>query len=364
MGASVIANARLTIDRRALASNYRLIRDRVAPARVGGVVKADGYGLGAVPVACTLISEGCQHLFVALLTEADALIPSIGSDVAVYVLNGLLPGTEARCANIGAIPALNSLDQILRWSALAKARGTVLPGMLQVDTGMSRMGLQPEELERLLASPELREGIELRFLISHLACADDPANPANAMQVTRFREIAARFPGVPCALDNSGGAFHAHTHFDLVRVGIALYGGAPNDSPNPMRAVVALETRIAQLRTIRTGAGVGYGLTFRASRESRIATIPVGYADGWPRRLGNRGAAYIGGIRAPIVGRVSMDSITLDVTDVPAAHLYSGAPVELIGPHQTLDQVAADADTLSYEILTQLSRRYERSILP
>lgn len=354
----------MTIDLGALAANYRLIRDRVAPAQAAGVVKADGYGLGAAIVARTLLDEGCRHLFVALPGEAEALMPVVRGRAAVYVLNGLLPGGEAHCAGIGAIPVLNSLDQIARWSAEARARGRVLPGVVQVDTGMSRMGLEPAEVDRLVADPALLDGIDLRFLISHLACADDPADAANAMQAARFADVAARFPGLPCALDNSGGTFLPRGHFDLVRAGIALYGGAPNDGPNPMNAVVSLEARIAQLRTIPAGAGVGYGLTFRADRETRIATIQVGYADGLPRQLGNRGAGWIGGVRAPIVGRVSMDSITLDVTDVPDALLHPGAAVELIGPHQSLDRLAADAGTISYEILTQLSRRYHREYFP
>ncbi|WP_044560087.1 alanine racemase [Azospirillum sp. B4] len=361
----MIAGASLTIDLESLAQNYRLIRARVAPAQVGGVVKADGYGLGALPVATTLIGQGCRHIFVALLAEAMALLPEIGDRASVYVLNGLLPGAEAACARAGAIPVLNSLDQVERWSAQGRADGSVLPAVLQVDTGMSRMGLPGDEVDRLLAAPGLLAAIDLRFLISHLACADDADDPANADQAARFQAIADRFPGVPRALDNSGGVFHERGHFDLVRAGIALYGGAPrHDAPNPMRPVVALEARIAQLRTVPPSTGVGYGLTFRTTRETRIATIPVGYADGWPRCLGNRGAAYIAGIRVPIVGRVSMDSITLDVTDVPETHLHPGAPVELIGPHQTIDQVAADAGTISYEILTQLSRRYERHYRP
>lgn len=360
----MITATRLTIDMEALAANYRLIRDRVAPAQAGGVVKADGYGLGAVTVARTLIAEGCAHLFVALFSEAEALLPHLTGKAAVYVLNGLLPGLDARCADLGAIPVLNSLDQIERWSAQALLRGETLPAILQVDTGMSRMGLPPDEVARLIATPSLLDGIELRFIISHLACADDPADPANAAQQARFGAIAAHFPGVPQALDNSGGTFHPRGHFDLVRAGIALYGGNPGTGPNPMQPVVGLEAPIAQLRIIPPGTGVGYGLTFHASRETRIATIPVGYADGWPRCLGNRGAAYVAGVRAPIVGRVSMDSITLDVTDVPAEYLYPGAPVELIGPHQSVDQVAADAGTISYEILTQLSRRYDRDYRP
>jgi alanine racemase len=360
----VTGGARLTIDFDALAANYRLLRRQVAPAQVAGVVKADGYGLGAAQVARTLMAEGCRHLFVALLGEARALMPELPSGIPLYVLNGLMPGAEAECAAIGAVPVLNSLDQIARWGALASARGEVLPGVLQVDTGMSRMGLPADEVEVLLADRALLAGIDLRLIMSHLACADEPADPANAEQARRFDEICAHFPEVPRALDNSGGAFLKRGHFDLVRAGIALYGGAPSHESNPMRAVVALEAGIAQLRTVPVGSGVGYGLTYRTERESRIATIPVGYADGWPRCLGNRGSAYVAGLRVPIVGRVSMDSITLDVTEVPSEHLYPGAPVELIGPHQTLDAVAADAGTISYEILTQLSRRYERECLP
>lgn len=357
------AGACLTIDLAALAANYRLIGEQVAPAAVGGVVKADGYGLGAVAVAQTLIGQGCRHLFVALQGEAEALSPHVGA-ASLYILNGLLPGGEADCATLGAIPVLNSFDQVERWAAQAAVAGRALPAVLQVDTGMSRLGLPANELEQLLARPELLARLDLRFLISHLACADDPADPANAAQVAAFRAVAARFPNTPLALDNSGGAFLPRGHFDLVRAGIALYGGAPRQGPNPMRGVVALGARIVQLRTVPAGAGVGYGLTFRAARQTRIATIAVGYADGWPRRLGNRGAAYIAGHRAPIAGRVSMDSMTLDVTGIADEHLYPGAPVELIGPHQSIDQVAADADTISYEILTQLSRRYERVYLP
>ncbi|WP_068091194.1 alanine racemase [Novosphingobium rosa] len=360
----MIGGARLTIDLEALAANYCLIRDAVAPAQVGGVVKANGYGLGASVVAPVLIAQGCRHIFVAVLGEAEALAPDLPSGINLYVLNGLMPGTEAHCAQLGAIPVLNSLDQIARWSAQAAVLGRRLPAVLQVDTGMSRMGLPADELESLLADPALLDGIEPKLLISHLACADAADDPANTLQAGRFHEIARRFPGLPLALDNSGGAFHAREHFDLVRAGIGLYGGAPHDGPNPMRPVIALDAAIAQLRTIPAGAGVGYGLTFHTERETRIATIPVGYADGLPRCLGNKGAAWIACVRAPIVGRVSMDSITLDVTDVPEAALYPGAPVELIGPHQSLDQLATDAGTISYEILTQLGRRYQRVLLP
>ncbi|MBB3957088.1 alanine racemase [Novosphingobium sediminicola] len=354
------AGAKLTIDWGALAANYRLLRHTVAPAQVGGVVKADGYGLGSALVADVLLAQGCRHLFVALLCEAQ---PLMAKGVPVYVLNGLLPGQEAECEALGAIPVLNSLDQARRWADLARALGRPLPAILQIDTGMSRMGMEAAEIDAYLADPAMAQWLDLGFLISHLACADEPEHPANADQAARFRTIAERFPGLPRALDNSGGCFLERGHFDLVRGGIALYGGAPKVGPNPMRPVVALESAIAQLRKVPKGAGVGYGMSFHTARESTIATIPVGYADGWPRSLSNRGAAWIAGHRAPIIGRVSMDSFTLDVTDVPGEHLYPGAPVELIGPHQTIDDVAADAGTISYEILTQLSRRHERQYI-
>lgn len=357
-------SARLTIDFDALAANYRILSRQVGPAQVAGVIKADGYGLGGGDVAKVLIGEGCRVFFVALLCEAAALRRSISTDVPIYVLNGLAPGTEADCVALGAVPVLNLLDQIARWSALATAREEVLSAALQVDTGMSRMGLPADEIDALLTAPSLLKGIELSLIMSHLACADQSDNPANDYQWRSFKAISTQFPDIPLAFDNSGGAFLERGHFNIVRAGIALYGGAPNDGPNPMRPVIALEAGIVQVRTIPAGTGVGYGLTFTTPRESRIATIPVGYADGWPRNLGNRGSVYVAGQRAPIVGRVSMDSMTVDVTDVPAEYLYPGAPVELIGHHQTLDTVACDAGTISYEILTQLGRRYDRVHLP
>lgn len=356
------AGAVLRIDLDALVDNYRLIQRRAAPAAVAGVVKANGYGLGAAPVAQALMQAGCRHFFVAHLSEAVTLKPVLRADMALFVLNGLQPGAEAECAILGAIPVLNALDQIDRWSATARSLGRTLPAALQVDSGMSRLGLPPEELETLVADRQRLKGIAVQLVMSHLACADDPHGDFNRHQLERFEAFARQFHGVPRSLDNSGGAFLERGHFDLVRAGIALYGGAPQNTPNPMQPVVSLEARIAQLRTVAAETAVGYGLTHRCDTPTRIATIPVGYADGWPRHLSNKGSAFIGGIRVPIVGRVSMDSITLDVTAVPDGLLYPGAPVELIGPHQSIDDVAADAGTISYEILTQLGSRYHREI--
>jgi alanine racemase len=267
---------------------------------------------------------------------------------------------------IGAVPILNSLAQIDGWAAMARVRGMTLPGVVQVDTGMSRLGLTGGELATLRDQPERLNDIDVQLVMSHLACADQPTDKVNADQRALFDIIARQFPGVPRSIDNSGGAFAPGIgHGDLVRAGIALYGGAPHGDagPNPMRAVITLDAYIMQLRQVPTGTGVGYGLTHRCTRPSRIATISVGYADGWPRHLSGRGHAYIGGVRVPIVGRISMDSMALDVTDLRDDLLYPGAPVELIGPHQTIDAVAAQADTISYEILTSLGHRYAREYL-
>lgn len=354
------AGAVLRVDLDALVANYRIIQQQVAPAAVAGVVKANGYGLGASIVARTLAQAGCRHFFVAHLGEAETLKPDLSPDAELYILNGLLPGAEMDCAAIGAMPVLNSIDQIARWSAQARRAGRPLPAAIQVDSGMARLGLPPEEVDMLMARPELLDGIDIRLVMSHLACADEPDAACNARQYEAFERLTTHFPGVPRSLDNSGGSFLPRGHYDVVRAGIALYGGAPQGKPNPMQPVVALEAKILQLRTVPAGAGVGYGMSHICPRETQVATIAVGYADGWPRHLSSRGATYIKGVRAPIIGRVSMDSITIDVTDVPDIPLYPGAPVELIGPNQSIDDVAADAGTISYEILTQLGDRYAR----
>ncbi|MPT47049.1 MAG: alanine racemase [Sphingobium sp.] len=369
------ASAVLHIDVSAIVANYRLIGQQVAPAQAAAVVKADCYGLGAATICPALERAGCRHFFVAHLAEAQALRPLLSADSALYILNGLVPGAEEECAAAGTngtgaaiIPVLNSPDQIDRWAAVASAltvgtSGRPLPAVLQIDSGMSRLGLQPHEIEDLLARPEPISGVDLRFIMSHFACADTPDAPSNQAQNDYFYRVAARFPALARSLDNSSGSFLPHhQHGDIVRPGIALYGGAVQvGQKTPMYAVARLTAKILQLRTIKSGTGVGYGLTYAAPEaETIIATIGVGYADGWPRALSNKGSAFINGIRVPIAGRVSMDSMTLDVTHVPAEHLHPGAPVELIGPHQSIDDVANDADTISYEILTQLSHRYWR----
>ncbi|MBB3771680.1 alanine racemase [Angulomicrobium tetraedrale] len=352
----------LTIDLGALAANYRALQARVGAARVAGVVKADAYGLGALRVAPALYAAGCRDFFVAHLSEARVLRPALGPDARLYVLNGLQPGAEPAAAEAGIVPVLNSLEQIERWSRLAGAQRRTLPALLQFDTGMSRLGLAPDEVEALIAAPARLEGVRVLHVMSHLASADEPDNAQNAAQLVEMQRFARAFPGVEMCFANSGGVFLGPDyHGTLVRPGIALYGGAPVAGiANPMAPVVRLEVRVIQTRAVPAGARVGYGGAHVTVGERRLATIAAGYADGVPRHLSDRGAAYLGATRLPMVGRVSMDSLTLDVTELPPGTLRLGSLVELIGPHQTLEDMASAAGTIAYEILTRLGTRYHR----
>jgi len=361
------AGARLTIDLDAIVANYLAIAARVAPARTAAVVKADAYGLGATKVAAALADAGCRDFFVAMLGEALELGPTLPAEARLYVLNGLPPGAEQACAQAGLRPVLNSLAQARRWAQAARAAGRRLPAAVQVDSGMSRLGLSAEDVEQLAADRGFFADVDVALVMSHLACADTPDAPANARQLSTFNALAERLaPGAPRSLANSGGSFaSAAFHGDLVRPGIALYGGDPlAQGGSGLRDVVTLEVRVVQVRTVPAGAGVGYGLTYVAGEERRIATLGMGYADGWPRRLGGKAAAYWRGVRLPIVGRISMDSIGLDVTELADGELAEGDLVELIGPHQPLQAVADMAETITYEILTSLGRRFERVYRP
>ena len=348
----------LTIDLAALRHNYSAVARHIAPTRAAAVVKADAYGLGASRVAPAFYDAGCRDFFVAHLGEAIALKPFLQPDATLYVLNGLQPGTEAACARDGILPVLNSLEQVENWAALAARQGRKLPALLQLDTGMSRLGLSTSEFDRLTANPALLDGIDVKFVISHLASGDEPENAANARQLAAMTALLARLPKLPVAFANSGGSFLDKTyHFDLARPGIALYGVGPKNEIVP---VLTLSARVIQVRDIDKGAAVGYGGTYIARGPMRVATIAVGYADGWFRSLSNKGSAFFGDTRLPIIGRVSMDSITLDVSALPEGTLKLGSLVELIGPHQRLEDVARDCDTIPYEILTALGNRYAR----
>ncbi|PDT02507.1 alanine racemase [Rhizobium chutanense] len=356
------ATGYLKIDLAALGRNYRKLLSMLAPVRAGAVVKADAYGLGAVRVAKTLYGQGCRHFFVAQFVEAVRLRPALAQDAQIFVLNGLQPGNEIACAEMGVVPVLNSLAQWRQWSAAARGLKRCLPAVLQFDTGMSRLGFPPEERAELAAA--LRDGgnVEILFIMSHLASADEVGCEQNGEQLAEMAGIAEAFPGFDISFANSGGVFLGEVyHGVLARPGIALYGGAPNaDEKNPMEPVVSLDVAVVQTRTVPSGTKVGYGGAHVTQRETRLATIAAGYADGLPRSLGDRGAVFYQGIRLPIVGRVSMDSITIDISALPESTLTLGSLVEVLGPHQTLEDIARDADTISYEILTGLGDRYHR----
>jgi alanine racemase len=358
------AGAILTIDLDAVAANWRLLRDRAAPAACAAVVKADAYGLGATRVAQRLYVEGCRSFFVAHLSEGAALRPRLPADAAIHVLNGAPAGAEADTVGLGLIPVLNAPQQIAAWRSAARAAGRALPAALHVDTGMARLGLAPAETDALAADPTALDGVNLTLVMSHLACADAPDHPANARQLTRFRAARALFPAARASFANSSGLFLGPEYrFDLARPGAALYGIAPQSGPNPMRAVVRLQARVIQTRDLPAGEPVGYGCSWTAQAPARIATIAVGYADGWLRSASERGAATFKGARLPFAGRVSMDLITLDVSALPADALRPGDLVDLLDPRSGVDAAAEAAGTIGYEILTALGARYARRYL-
>ncbi len=344
----------LEIDLAAIVANWRKLGALHQSGPVAGIVKADGYGLGAVPVATALYQAGCRHFFTAHLAEAALLRPHL-PEAMIAALNGLWPGDAPAYAAHGILPVLGSLAEIDAWAG---------PALLHIDTGMNRLGLSPAELDILAADPARLARIELRYVMTHLASADDPADPLNERQRRGFAAACdALCPTVPRSLGNSSGLFlGAAFGSDLARPGAALYGvNTRPGQPNPMRGCVSLRARILRTRLVPAGETVGYNGIWTASRESVIGTVSVGYADGFLRTLSNRAAASFDGVRVPLVGRVSMDLATFDLTGTTAA---AGDWLELIGPEVALGEVAAWAGTNEYEILTSLGRRYRRVYRP
>jgi len=353
--------AHLLIDLDAIAANYRSLMERTGPAEVAAVVKADAYGLGMAEIAPVLAGAGCSTFFVATPDEGLAL-RAVLSNAEIHVFNGPLPGVLEDMTHQRITPVLNSLYQINLWVEHVQTADTPPPVDLQLDTGMSRLGFPTEELATLTANPDFMAALDVDVVLSHLACADDPSDDMNARQLETFAAMTCDLRGKRRSLAASSGLYLGDEyHFDLVRPGIALYGGNPQpEMPNPMTQALKIKGKILQVRSVDTPQSVGYGAMHQVSGPAQIATVALGYADGYLRSFSDSGKAWIGEHEVQVAGRVSMDLTTIDVTGVPSHLVYPGALVDFIGPGQTVDQMASDAGTIDYEILTRLGSRFDR----
>ncbi len=358
---------RLTIDPAAVQSNWTFLNNKLhGKAECAAAIKADAYGTGQDKIGPALFDAGCRTFFAAVPAEAIAL-RQVLPDAVIYALDGLLPGTAPHLLDHNIRPVLGSLDELKEWSSVCKSVGKSLGAAVHVDTGIHRLGLSAAEFGAALCDRDLLGPFTPSLVMSHLACGSNPAHPMNRRQLDLFKEITAAHAHIPRSLANSAGVLMGQDyHFDLVRPGIALYGGkAIDDGPNPMKPVAKVEARIMIVRDVPKGDTIGYGAMQTATRPLKNAVVAAGYADGMLRRAGSSddrpgGFGVIGGYRAPILGRISMDMITLDVTDVPEHLLKRGTFVEMLGPAVAASELADYADTIDYEYLTSLGRRFER----
>jgi alanine racemase len=352
----------LTIDLAAIVANWQTLSRQLLTVECAAVVKANAYGLGLKPVVAALANAGCKTFFVADIAEAR-IVRARAKDATIYVLHGF----TLQCADVfielAARPVINSMTELAEWDTFVAEHAWQGGAALHVDTGMNRLGVSPEEAAALAPRVQTQNhGIAL--ILSHLACADVPDHPLNAKQLKLFRELRALYSGIPASLANSSGIFLGDaTYFDLARAGAALYGINPTPSrANPMTSVVELTGRIVQLRTVARDQTIGYGATWTARRNSRIAVAAVGYANGL-LRAGSAGddhpggAAIVAGKRCPIVGRISMDLLMVDITDLSDGAVRRGNFATLIGGELSIDEVAAAAGTIGYEVLTRLGMR-------
>ena len=355
----------LTIDLAAIEANWKKLSSTTVPVECAAVVKADAYGCGLGPVTRKLAKAGCRTFFVADVAEGRC-VRAIAPDAAIYVLNGLMPGSAQAFADDNLRPIINSPTELAEWDAFVATKGWRGGAALHVDTGMNRLGITVDEAVAI--APRIQsESHGFALLMSHLACAETPDHPMNDRQIRMFREIRIMYRGVSSSLANSSGIFLGGTLYcDLVRPGIALYGANPTPGKqNPMRPVVELKGRIIQVRSVNKGETVGYGASFTTARQSRIAIVAVGYGDGFLRSAGGSkgkpaGEVIVAGKRCPIVGRVSMDLFAVDVSDLGDGKARRGDFATLIGEGISVDDLAAAMGTISYEVLTNLGRRYHR----
>lgn len=354
----------ITIDLDAIEANYRYCSEQLRPAACAAVVKADAYGLGVRKIAPVLSHAGCRQFFTATHQEGVTL-RTLLPDAEIFIFEGVREQSRAVFCEHNLVPVLINPEHSALWAAQGRTLGRPLPAVIHIDTGMTRLGFGERELGELLEHGNDLEWLDVRYVMTHYACADEPGAGKTHEQLDRFNRLRQLLPSAPTSIGNSaGGLLGGKFSGDMARLGIALFGGNPYQNETPgLKPVLRVQSRILQVRDVNEGTTVGYGATYSAKRSMRIATVGTGYADGYPWSLGNRGVASIGGHRVPVVGRVSMDMITLDVTGVPDHVLKPGCMVDLIGPDISLEEVAELAGTINYEILTRLSQRARRKYL-
>jgi alanine racemase len=365
------AGLRLTVDLGALVENWRDLAHRSGKARTSAVVKADAYGLGIEDVGETLYAAGARDFFVATADEGASL-RLYAPEARIFVLSGIWPGMERRFFENDLVPVIASEEQLTFWMSVLSDYGDY-PCALQVDTGFNRLGLPMEDALALADDVSRPASFAPVLVMSHLACGDDPSNAMNRQQLEAFRKVSAAFEGIEASLANSAGIFLGpEYHFDLTRPGIATYGGeAVPGITNPMRPVATAEARIIQTRSVKAGETVGYGRALQLTRDSRLAIVSAGYADGYMRSQSSAGVplrqtgiagghGYIAGHKVPVAGRITMDLTIFDVTDLPENLVRAGDYIELFGNNVLLDDAARAAGTIGYEILTSMGLRHER----
>lgn len=357
----------LSVDLDAIVANWRKLEKAAVPAECAGVVKADAYGCGAAPVARALANAGCKTFFVATVDEAAVVRAAVPAPAVIYVLDGFFQNSGEAYAKIDARPVIGDLNELAEWDVFCRRSHWEGGAAIHIDTGMNRLGFSVTEAQGIV--PRINAGDHgITLVMSHLACAEQLHSSANARQLTAFREIAAQFTNVPASLSNSSGIFLGpQFQFDLVRPGAALYGVNPTpEADNPMRPVVELRARILHIRTVERGDSVGYGGTWTARRPTKLAIVSAGYADGYFRAAGSNdgsrgGEVVVAGKRCPIAGRISMDLMAVDITDLPNNAARRGHMATLIGEGITVDELAHHYGTIGYEVLTSLGRRYART---
>lgn len=357
-------DAEVIVNLTAIEQNLSRLRTLVGAVPIAATIKADAYGLGVAQVAPVLSEANVSSFFVASIAEGVELRAIIGWTPDIYVLNGFQKNTAEILASNRLLPVLNSLEQIKSFAEFAQV-SDVNKAAVHIDTGMNRLGLEKSEVDTLIEDPSPLTNIELSCWMSHLACGDEPDHPMNEQQRIRLSQTVQNLPDAPICLANSAGCLMDPSfHFDLVRPGLALYGGNPIPSePNKFMPVLTVKAPILRIRTVKAGESVGYGASFTAKSSRQIAIVAIGYADGLLRILGDRGTISVNGQAVPIVGRVSMDLLALDISESKQIQFKEGDMIEIIGPNNPIDVISSQAGTVSYEILTSLRQRSVRTYI-